>query len=187
MTKVFVGSLNFSIGDEDLREYFDQIGEVISAKVMTEGDGGRSRGFGFVEFSSSSDAKEAIEKLNGSVWEGRVIKVCEERTARGRDSSENESSSDGDGDDSGRSAPTGYFRAQPFELVLKKRRKQDYFVENPAFQVDYKDAKVLSRFMSERGRILPRRMTGLTAANQRSVTRAIKRAQFLALLPYVRQ
>lgn len=55
---------------------------------------------------------------------------------------------------------------------------------NPNLTVDYKDTKTLKRFLSEDGKILPRRRTGLSAKNQRRVTTAIKRARHLALLPY---
>jgi small subunit ribosomal protein S18 len=70
-------------------------------------------------------------------------------------------------------------------LGIKKKRKQDIFVANPALKIDYKNPKVLRRFMSERGKVLSRRMTGLTATNQRLLTVAIRRAQQLALLPIV--
>jgi small subunit ribosomal protein S18 len=52
--------------------------------------------------------------------------------------------------------------------------------------VDYKDVRKLQRFLTERGKILPRRATGLTAKQQRQVSRAIKRARQIALLPYVK-
>lgn len=55
---------------------------------------------------------------------------------------------------------------------------------NPDLVVDYKDTKSLKRFVSEDGKILPRRRTGLNAKNQRRVTTAIKRARHLALMPY---
>jgi small subunit ribosomal protein S18 len=54
-------------------------------------------------------------------------------------------------------------------------------------KVDYKDVRRLQRFLTERGKILPRRATGLTAKQQRQVARAIKRARQIALLPYVKQ
>ena len=53
--------------------------------------------------------------------------------------------------------------------------------------VDYKDTELLSRFVSERGKILPRRVTGTSAKNQRKVTTAIKRARVMALMPYVNE
>ncbi|HQH26389.1 MAG TPA: 30S ribosomal protein S18 [Oligoflexia bacterium] len=81
----------------------------------------------------------------------------------------------------------GYFRAQPLDLGVRRRKKLDPFLEDTSLSIDYKDAKLLSRFMSERGRILPRRMTGLTAANQRRIARAIKRAQNIGLLAAVRK
>ena len=62
-----------------------------------------------------------------------------------------------------------------------ERRRRD---PNPGLQIDYKDTKTLKRFVSEDGKILPRRRTGLSAKNQRQVTAAIKRARHLALLPY---
>ena len=188
MTKIFVGNFSFSITDDKLREYFAKAGTVVSAKVMTEGQGGRSRGFGFVEMSSQEEAQRAIAELDGSVWEGRVIKVSEDRSARRHQDREQVAA--GEGGDEGqasRSAPIGYFRAQPLDLGLRRRRKVDPFVEDPNLVIDYKDPKLLSRFMSERGRILPRRMTGLNAHHQRQITRAIKRAQQIGLLPFVRQ
>jgi small subunit ribosomal protein S18 len=53
-------------------------------------------------------------------------------------------------------------------------------------QINYKDERTLSRVMTEQGKILPRRMTGMCARHQRQVTAAVKRARFLALVPYVR-
>ncbi len=194
MTKVFVGNFSFSVDDTKLREYFAKVGTVISAKVMTEGQGGRSRGFGFVELTSPEEASKAIAELDGSVWEGRVIKVSEDRSNRRQDNQgpqiERGMSGGSDfqrGEPRGdRGGATGYFRAQPLDLGTRRRRKIDPFMEDPKLAIDYKDAKLLSRFMSERGRVLPRRMTGLTAYHQRQITRAIKRAQHLALLPAAR-
>lgn len=190
MAKIFVGNFSFSVEDEQLREHFSKIGSVISAKVMKEGHGGRSRGFGFVELSTAEEAERAIKELDGTVWEGRVLKVSEDRSNhRGERSSESSHSGggyEGPSQHRGSGAPTGYFRAQPLELGFRRRKKLDPFAEDEDLAVDYKDVRLLGRFMSERGRILPRRMTGLTAHNQRQVTRAIKRAQHLALLPYRR-
>ncbi len=186
MSKVFVGNFSFSVTDEQLAEFFASIGTVVSAKVMKEGQGGRSRGFGFVEFSEADDSQKAIKELNGKVWEGRVIKVSEDRTSRGGSDGGSHHRDSDDGGSRHSSGPTGYFRAQPLDLGFRRRKKIDPFVEDTSLVIDYKDPKVLTRFMSERGRILPRRMTGLNAANQRKVTRAIKRAQHLGFLPFVR-
>lgn len=188
MTKVFVGNFSFNVDQDGLKEFFSKVGNVVSAKVMTEGIGGRSRGFGFVEFSSPEEARRAIEELNGAVWDSRVIKVSEDRGAR-RDQgpAEHRSTGHGDAGDQHRwpQAPMGYFRAQPLDLGVRKRRKSDPFIEDETLKIDYKNAKLLRRFMSERGRVLPRRMTGLTATNQRLLNLAIKRAQQLAMLPIV--
>jgi small subunit ribosomal protein S18 len=64
------------------------------------------------------------------------------------------------------------------------RRKLCYFCGQYVDYIDYKDTKTLRRFISERGKILPRRMTGTCAFHQRQLTAAIKRARVIALLPY---
>lgn len=70
---------------------------------------------------------------------------------------------------------------------FKRRKKVDYIMTNKIEYVDYKDTELLSRFVSERGKILPRRVTGTSAKNQRKVTTAIKRARVMALMPYVNE
>lgn len=67
----------------------------------------------------------------------------------------------------------------------RKRRKVCSFCVDKIGYIDYKDISRLRRFMSDRGKILPRRMTGACAAHQRQITEAIKRARHIALLPYV--
>jgi small subunit ribosomal protein S18 len=66
-----------------------------------------------------------------------------------------------------------------------RRRKTCPFSGSNAPKIDYKDAKLLSRFISERGKIVPSRITAVSAKKQRELAQAIKRARFLALLPYV--
>ena len=66
-----------------------------------------------------------------------------------------------------------------------KRRKVCQFCADKSTSVDYKDTAKLRRYMSERGKILPRRATGTCAMHQRQLTEAIKRARQVALLPYV--
>ena len=66
-----------------------------------------------------------------------------------------------------------------------RRRKSCPFSGNGAPKIDYKDVRLLSRFLSERGKIVPARITSLSAKKQRELAIAIKRARFLALLPYV--
>jgi small subunit ribosomal protein S18 len=65
-----------------------------------------------------------------------------------------------------------------------RRRKTDPFEGEDAPQIDYKDVRTLQRYISERGKIVPSRITAVGAKNQRKLARAIKRARFLALLPY---
>ena len=66
-----------------------------------------------------------------------------------------------------------------------RRKKTCPFSGDNAPKIDYKDVKLLQRFISERGKIVPSRITAVSAKKQRELARAIKRARFLALLPYV--
>ena len=68
-----------------------------------------------------------------------------------------------------------------------RRKKVCYFTANGITYIDYKDTELLKRFISERGKILPRRVTGTSAKYQRKLTIAIKRARSMALLPFVRE
>ncbi len=72
---------------------------------------------------------------------------------------------------------------RPFR-ARKPRRKVCNFCVDKLDEIDYKDIKRLSRYVSERGKILPRRITGTCAKHQRKLTSAIKRARHIALLPY---
>ena len=79
-TKLFVGSLPWSVSDEELKATFEKHGTVVSAKVVTDRNTSRSRGFGFVEMESASDAKNAIQALNNSELNGRNIVVNEAKS-----------------------------------------------------------------------------------------------------------
>lgn len=73
--KLFVGSLPWSVNDDQLKEIFSQAGNVVSAQVVKDRDTGRSKGFGFVEMSTDEEAAAAVEKLNNSDVDGRNIFV----------------------------------------------------------------------------------------------------------------
>ena len=77
--KLYVGNLPFSANDETLQEIFAQAGTVESAKVITDRDTGRSKGFGFVEMSSDQEAADAIQRFNGADYGGRAMTVSEAR------------------------------------------------------------------------------------------------------------
>ncbi|MEE8521204.1 MAG: 30S ribosomal protein S18 [Gemmatimonadota bacterium] len=68
---------------------------------------------------------------------------------------------------------------------MRRRRKPCYLCETKVLVVDYKDNALLGRFITERGKIVPSRITGACAPHQRRLRRAIKRARYLALVPYV--
>jgi RNA recognition motif-containing protein len=75
--KLYVGNLPFSASDASLEQIFSQCGTVESAKIITDRDSGRSKGFGFVEMSTESEASNSIEKFNGADYEGRAMTVNE--------------------------------------------------------------------------------------------------------------
>jgi RNA recognition motif-containing protein len=82
--KLYVGNLPYSVNDQKLNEIFSAVGEVTSAKVITDYDSGRSKGFGFVEMANDDDAKKAITQLDGKDFDGRAIKVNEARPKEDR-------------------------------------------------------------------------------------------------------
>lgn len=72
---LFIGSLAYATNDETLTAHFAQIGEVASARVITDRETGRSKGFGFVEFKNEEDNQKAIDQLDGKELDGRAINV----------------------------------------------------------------------------------------------------------------
>lgn len=76
-SKLFVGNLAWKTSEAELKEKFQECGQVVSAKVITDRDTGRSRGFAFVEMSSPEEANEAISSLNDASLNGRNMRVNE--------------------------------------------------------------------------------------------------------------
>ncbi len=77
-TKLFVGGLAWATTDDSLREFFAQVGEVVSASVIMDRASGRSKGFGFVEMATEEEAKKALE-LDGQELDGRAVAIKEAR------------------------------------------------------------------------------------------------------------
>ncbi len=75
--KLYVGNLPFSATDEALADAFAKCGTVESARIITDRESGRSKGFGFVEMSTDEEAQNAISQFNGSDWGGRPLTVNE--------------------------------------------------------------------------------------------------------------
>lgn len=82
--KLYVGNLSYDVQDRDLQELFAQHGTVTSARVVTDRDTGRSKGFGFVEMGSDAEAEAAIGALNGQEIAGRALTVNEARPKEDR-------------------------------------------------------------------------------------------------------
>ncbi len=79
MKNIFVGNLDFHATEEALRALFERYGTVNSARIMTDRDTGRSRGFAFVEMTDAAEAERAIAALNGFAFGGRALNVNEAR------------------------------------------------------------------------------------------------------------
>lgn len=84
MTKLFVGGLAYSVTNQQLTDLFNQFGQVDSANVIFDKFSNQSKGFGFVEMPNDSEANEAINKLNGSTFEGRTLGVSVARPKEDR-------------------------------------------------------------------------------------------------------
>jgi cold-inducible RNA-binding protein len=83
--KLFVGGLAWATTDESLQALFAQCGTIVSATVIKDKFTGRSKGFGFVEFSTPDEAQQAVQTLNGQTLDGRQIIVNEARPMEPRD------------------------------------------------------------------------------------------------------
>ena len=83
--KLFVGSLSWNTDDHALQAAFSPFGEITDAKVISDRDSGRSRGFGFVTYADSSSAQKAIQEMNGTELDGRTLNVdiAQERSGGG--------------------------------------------------------------------------------------------------------
>lgn len=86
---MYVSNLSFQVHEEDLRQLFESFGEVTSAKIITDRETGRSRGFGFVEMRSSEEANKAISSLNNKDVQGRTISVTVAREREPRNQQRN--------------------------------------------------------------------------------------------------
>jgi RNA recognition motif-containing protein len=84
--KLFVGGLSWNTDDDGLRRAFESFGDITDAKVITDRDTGRSRGFGFVTFSDVDSSSNAMNEMNGTLLDGRTIKVdkAEEKSGGSR-------------------------------------------------------------------------------------------------------
>jgi len=81
---MYIGNLAYDVTEDDLKNAFSEFGEVSSVKIIIDKFSGRSKGFGFVEMPSNSEADQAIKALNGKAFSGRSIKVNQAEAKRKR-------------------------------------------------------------------------------------------------------
>ncbi len=74
---IYVGNLLFDVSEDDLREAFEQFGEITEVRLIMDKYSGKSKGFGFIEMPSKDEAEKAIEEMNGKEFKGRALNVNE--------------------------------------------------------------------------------------------------------------
>ena len=74
---IYVGNLVFDVSEDDLREAFEQFGEITEVRLIMDKFSGKSKGFGFIEMPSKDEAEKAIEEMNGKEFKGRALSVNE--------------------------------------------------------------------------------------------------------------
>jgi cold-inducible RNA-binding protein len=84
--KLFIGNISYNTNEQGLRAFFEEFGPIVSAKIVTDRETGRSRGFGFVEYEDRESAEKAISARNGANLDGKDLVVNEARPKEGGDS-----------------------------------------------------------------------------------------------------
>jgi len=79
---IYIGNLNYKVRENDLKEVFEEYGDVVSVKIVIDKQTGKSKGFGFIEMSSDDDANRAIEELNGAELMDRALVVNKARVKK---------------------------------------------------------------------------------------------------------
>jgi RNA recognition motif-containing protein len=102
-SKLYVGNLAYSVSNDDLHELFSQVGQVQSATVVSDKFSGQSKGFGFVEMTTSEEAAKAISQFNDTELKGRNIKVNEAKPRESSFGGGNRGRNSGGGGGGGRS------------------------------------------------------------------------------------
>ncbi len=79
---LYIGNLHYNVNEEELKEIFKKFGEIMSVRIITDNQTGRSKGFGFIEMIKEEEARVAIENLDGTEIRGRRVKVNQARERR---------------------------------------------------------------------------------------------------------
>lgn len=84
--KLYIGNLKFGMTDDELKAAFTEFGDIVSATIVKDRISGRSKGFGFVEFSTDESANKAKENMDGKEYQGRILRVDDAKSQRPRSS-----------------------------------------------------------------------------------------------------
>ncbi len=182
--KLFVSNIDFEVNETTLKDMFGEHGTPLSVVIAVDKETKRSKGFAFVEMSSEDEAKKAVEALNDSKVNGRSMKVTYDKGSGGQ----TKSFSGGPNKRGGHGGKKQREMLPPIQRIqlFRKKTKSDPFTSDPKRTTDYRDVAFLAQYLSETGKIQSRKHTGLSAFHQRKITKAIKRAQSLGLMPYSR-
>ena len=167
--RLFVSNIDFEVTNDDLRVMFEEFGPCLSVVIAVDRETKRSRGFAFIEMENVDDAEKAVKALNERVINSRPMKVAFDKgkPAEVRETTKQE-----------------FFPPIQRVPIFKRNRRMDPYVQDPSKELSYRDVNALARFVSERGRLLSRKYTGLSSYNQRKMKIAVKRAQSLGLMSY---
>ncbi len=127
------------------------------------------------------------EKTSGTADEAKTQETADTANTQEKKTEESKERKPASGEEPRRERPQGegYQRRDSSQRFPKFRRKVCYFCANKNAEIDYKDADTLGRFITDRGKILPRRVTGVCARHQRGLANAIKKARIIALIPFI--
>ncbi|MCS6961821.1 MAG: 30S ribosomal protein S18 [Deltaproteobacteria bacterium] len=165
--RLFISNIDATVTVDNLKGVISQIAEPSSVVIAIDQKTKIPKGFGFVEFENTEDMKRVLEELNGYVLNGKALKVSVDRSYQDRNEIGTKQEQ----------LPTVQRVALP--VNQQSRRTIDISQQRP---VSFKNVQLLNQFLSQRGKILGRKYTGLSRAEQNEVARAIKRARQFGLI-----
>ncbi|MCS6893721.1 MAG: 30S ribosomal protein S18 [Deltaproteobacteria bacterium] len=164
--RLFIANIDQSVTQDNLKGVISQIAVPSKVILVVDQKTKLPKGFGFAEFEQDEDGLKVIEELNGYVLNGKPLKISEDRSFSEKS-------------DSPKSENLPNVQRVVFSFSQTQKRKIDLTEHYP---ISFKNTKILNQFLSQRGKILGRKYTGLSNKDQNEVAKAIKRARNFALI-----
>ncbi len=168
MARIFISNLDSSVTQDNLKGILSQVAEPTKVVLVIDQKTKLPKGFAFAEFETEEEARSVIDELNGYVLNGKPLKMSEDRSSS--DSQDLESKGEG--------LPA----VQRVVFSFTQPKKKQISIPSDR-EISFKDVQLLKQFISQRGKILGRKYTGLDRKTQAKIAREIKRARNFALLP----